>query len=379
MIPIRYNIRSLAVRKTTTLAAAAGVALVVFVLSATLMLSAGIRRTNAVSGSPDVALVLRTGSDNELGSSIDDAAINVVLAGAKSGVAEVVLVTSLEKVGAEGMSNVQIRGVPESAMTFRPQVKIVQGRAPKPGSDEVLVGERIRGRFRGTDLGAHFDLKKNRPVTVVGTFTAEGSTFESEVWADREIVRQSFGHEGTVSSIRVKLDSPSKLDAFRTNIESDKRLGLSVQRESAYYERQSEGTSTFINVLGILTSVFFSVGAMIGAMITMYAAIASRQREIGTLRALGFSRRSILFSFLAESVLLTLAGGMLGAAASTAMGFVRLSMLNFASFSEIVFSFEPTPGILASALVVAAVMGLIGGFFPAIRAARVLPAVAMRG
>jgi putative ABC transport system permease protein len=381
MIPIRYNLRSLAVRKTTTLAAAAGVALVVFVLGAALMLSAGIKKTMALSGSPDVALVMRTGSDNELGSNVEESSVNLVLAapGATSGVAEVVVVTSLEKVGAEGVSNVQIRGVTENVMAFRPNVKLVAGRAPRPGSDEVLVGERIRGRFRGTGLGESFDLKKNRPVKVVGAFTAEGSTFESEVWADRETVRQSFGREGSVSSIRVKLESRDMLEAFRANVEGDKRLGLGVQRETEFYERQSEGTSTFIAGLGILVSFFFSVGAMIGAMITMYAAIASRQREIGTLRALGFSRRSILMSFLLESVVLTLVGGVVGAAASTAMGFVRLSMLNFASFSEVVFSFEPTPAILGTALFAAGVMGLAGGFFPAMRAARVLPARAMRG
>jgi putative ABC transport system permease protein len=381
MIPIRYNVRSLAVRKTTTLATAGGVALVVFVLSAALMLSAGVTKTMARSGSPDVALVMRAGSDNELGSNIEESSVNLVLAapGAKSGVAEVVVVTSLEKVGAEGVSNVQIRGVTENVMAFRTNVKIVAGRAPRPGSDEVLVGERIRGRFRGTGLGESFDLKKNRPVKVVGSFTAEGSTFESEVWADRETLRQTFGRAGSVSSIRVKLESPSKLDAFRANVEGDKRLGLSAERETEFYERQSEGTSTFIAGLGIIVTVFFSVGAMIGAMITMYAAIASRQREIGTLRALGFSPRSILVSFLLESVVLTLAGGIVGAAASTAMGFVRLSMLNFASFSEIVFSFEPTPAILGSALLAAAAMGLTGGFFPAVRAARVVPACAMRG
>jgi putative ABC transport system permease protein len=380
MIPIRYNVRSLATRKTTTLATAAGVALVVFVLSAALMLSAGVTRTMALSGSPDVALVMRSGSDNELGSVVEEESVNLVLAapGAKSGVAEIVAVTSLEKVGAEGVSNVQIRGVTENVMAFRPNVKIVAGRAPRPGSDEVLVGERIRGRFRGTALGESFDLKKNRPVKVVGSFTADGSTFESEVWADRETLRQAFGRAGSVSSVRVKLES-GKLEAFRANVEADKRLGLSVERETAFYERQSEGTSTFITGLGILVSVFFSVGAMIGAMITMYAAIASRQREIGTLRALGFTPRSILTSFLLESVVLTLVGGIVGAAASTAMGFVHLSMLNFASFSEIVFSFEPTPAILGSALLAAAVMGLTGGFFPALRAARVVPACAMRG
>jgi putative ABC transport system permease protein len=387
MIPIRYNVRSLAVRKATTLATAGGVALVVFVLSAALMLSAGVRRTMGLSGEADVALVLRSGSHNELESNVDDAAVNLVLAapGVRTtsasqalGVAEIIVVSALEKVGAEGVSNVQIRGVPENVFAFRPQVKVVAGRAPRPGSDEALVGQRIAGRFRGTGLGESFDVKKNRPVTVVGVFAADGSSLESEVWVDRETLRQAFGREGSVSSVRVKLDAPSKFDAFRAAVEGDKRLGLSAQPETTYYERQAEGTSVFITALGGLVSMFFSVGAMIGAMITMYAAVAGRQREIGTLRALGFSRRSILASFLVEAVALTLGGGVVGAAASTAMGFVHLSMLNAASFSEMVFSFDPTPAILGGALLVAVAMGVAGGFFPALRAARVSPVAAMR-
>jgi putative ABC transport system permease protein len=388
MIPLRYNVRSLAVRKATTIATTLGIALVVFVFSSALMLSAGIRRTLAISGQPDVAIVLRNGSDAELGSVLDVASVDTILGapgvkrdenGKPIGVGEIIVVGAMEKLGANGLANVQIRGITSNVFAFRPDAHIVDGRAPKPGSDEVLVGERLRGRFKGTDLGESFDLRKNRPVTVVGVFADNGSSYESEVWVDIDTLRAGYGRQGMVSSVRVKLESPEAFDVFKTAMEGNKQYGYMALREPAYLEKQSQGTSIFIGALGTLISVFFAIGAMIGATITMYAAVANRQKEIGTLRALGFSRRSVLSSFLLEAILLALLGGLVGAAASLAMGFVRFSMMNFTSWSEIVFSFEPTPGVIAKALVFAGVMGVLGGFFPALRAARVSPIQAMRG
>jgi putative ABC transport system permease protein len=274
---------------------------------------------------------------------------------------------------------VQIRGVPENVRDFRPEATIIAGRAPAPGAAEAIIGQRIRGRFKGVDLDQSFDLRKNRPIKIVGVFSAGGSSYESEVWADIDAVRSAYGRDGVVSSVRVKLDSPSSYDGFKANMESDKQFGFATMRETEYFEKQSEGTSLFVGILGTFISVCFSVGAMIGAMITMFAAVANRQREIGTLRALGFSRRSILLSFILESVLLALLGGAVGAAASLAMGFVKFSMMNFASWSEIVFSFDPTPKIIVTSLIFAGAMGLIGGFLPALRAAFVSPVTAMRG
>ncbi len=386
MIPVRYNVRSLAVRKATTAATALGVALVVFVLASALMLSAGVKKTLSSSGREDVAIVLRKGSTAELGSGVDDSSISTILAqpGIKLdnnkplGAAEVVVVLALPKVGVAGLTNVQVRGVTEASYALRPSVKIVRGRPARPGSDEVVIGDRIAGRFKNVDLDQKFELRKNRPVTVVGVFSDNGSSYESEVWADLDTLRSAFGREGAVSSVRVRLESPSKLDAFRIAVEQDKRLGLAVMRETTYYEQQSENLALFIRVLGTLIAVFFSIGAMIGAMITMYAAVANRQREIGTLRALGFSRLSILSSFLIEAVILAVIGGAIGATASLAMGFVTFSMVNFASWSEIVFSFDPTPRTISTALFFALGMGLLGGFFPAVRASRVSPITAMR-
>jgi putative ABC transport system permease protein len=388
VIPLKYNVRSLAVRKATTFATAGGIALVVFVLASSLMLSAGIKKTLGSSGKPDNAIVLRMGSDAELGSSVEESAVPIVMAapgvkqdehGQPIGAAEIVVVAAMEKLGAEGVTNVSLRGVPDDVTSFRPEVHVVAGRPPRAGTDEAMVGARIRGRIRGLDLEQSFDIKKNRPVKVVGIFEADGSAYESEVWVDRQLLAQAFGREGIVSSVRVRLQSPALFDAFRAGVENDKRLGLQATREQAFYEKQSEGTSLFVGALGTAVSVFFAVGAMIGAMITMYAAVANRQREIGTLRALGFSQSSVLVSFLIEAVLLAVVGGAIGAAASLGMGFVHFSMVNMASWSEIVFSFDPTGRVMLLALGFACGMGLLGGIFPAVTAARTSPLKAIRG
>jgi putative ABC transport system permease protein len=227
-------------------------------------------------------------------------------------------------------------------------------------------------------LGQQFDLNKNRPANVVGIFESGGSSFESEVWGDVDTVRAAFGRDGVVSSVTVQLASHTSYDGFAAAMEHDKQLGLKVQRESEYYDKQSEGTAKFVQFLGQAIVFFFSVGAMIGAMITMYAAVANRSREIGTLRALGFSRMQVLTSFLLEAFLLALLGGAVGAAASLAMMFVEFSMMNFTTWSEVVFSFEPTVRIIVTAVLAGGIMGIVGGFFPAVRAARISPLVAMR-
>ena len=386
MIPIKYNVRNLIVRKTTTIAAALGLALVVFVFAAAQMLGNGIKKTLGRSASAETAIVMRKGSSSEMESGIEEQQVNLVLAQAQQvgasknppGVGEVLVVILMDKLGTEGVSNVTVRGVTEDVFAFRPTAKIVEGRAAKPGADEIVVGSGINGRFKGLAIGQSFELKKNRPVKVVGVFSDGGSSFESEVWADINNVRTAFGREGNVSSIRVRLDAASKFDAFKALIEQNRQLGLSAQREADYYEKQSEATATFLSILGTMIAVFISLGAMIGATITMNAQVASRQREIGTLRALGFSRRGILLSFLLESLVLSLMGGVVGAVAALCLKFLKITMLNAGTWSEIVFGFEPTPEIIIKAMVLTAIMGVVGGFFPAIRAARISPVEAMR-
>ncbi|MBI4508008.1 MAG: ABC transporter permease [Deltaproteobacteria bacterium] len=387
LIPITYSLRSLAARKTTTIASALGIGLVVFVFASAFMLKQGIHQALGQSGRSDIAVVLSKGGESEMGSNIDIPTVSLILAspgvkrdanGLGLGVGELVVVAAMEKIGFDGVSNVQIRGVPPESMAFRPEIRIVAGKPAQPGTAEVIIGERIRGRFKGLDLGQSFELRRNRPVTVVGVFSADDSSYESEVWGDIDHVRESFGRQGIVSSVRVKLETPTKFDAFKAVIEQDKRLGLEARTEPRFLEDQSEGTTWFITIIGLLIAVFFASGAMIGAMITMYAAVAHRMKEIGTLRALGFSRASILFSFIVEACLLAILGGIIGAVASLGMGFVKFSMMNFQTWSEIVFSFNPTPGILLGSMVAATIMGLLGGLFPAVRAARVSPIKAMR-
>jgi putative ABC transport system permease protein len=387
LIPITYSVRSLFVRKTTTIATALGIGLVVFVLATALMLSRGIKETLVSSGQSDRAIVLRQGADNELSSGFDTTTVGIILAApgvkkegsAPLGAGEVVVVITAEKFGVKDqISNVQVRGVTATSVALRKELKVIEGRPPTPGTDEAMIGKGLDGRFAGMKLGQQVELKKNRSVNVVGVFEAGGSAFESEVWVDVDTLRSTFGREGLVCSVLVQLESPAKFDAFAAAVEHDKQLGMEVFREDRYYEKQSEGTSIFITALGIIIAVFFSMGAMIGATITMYAAVSQRSREIGTLQALGFSRTAVLLAFMLEAVVLALGGACLGALASLAMSGVTFSMMNFATWQEITFSFRPSLGILLGSVATGAFMGLLGGFFPAVRAARTAPIQAMR-
>jgi putative ABC transport system permease protein len=389
MIPISYNVRSLLVRKATTIATALGIGLVVFTLSSALMLAKGIRNTLVSNGSADRVKVLRKGSDTEMASGIEANLASLVMAapgvkrdadGQPLGSAEVVVVIMLDKLGgAEGhSSNILVRGVPPQVLKVHPEVRVIAGRPARPGTDEVIVGTGVRGHFKGLELGSSFELKKNRPVQVVGIFEAGGSSLESEVWADIDTLRTSFGRGSSSSSITLVLDSPAAYDGLAAYIENDKQLGLEPLRERTYYDKQSEGTSFFITILGAFIALSFSVGAMLGAMITMYGAVSQRSKEVGTLRALGFSRGEVLFSFLIESSVLALAGGLIGTLASMGMTVVDFSMMNFSTWQEIRFSFDPSPGIILGSVAAGGIMGVLGGFFPAIRAARLSPIEAMR-
>jgi putative ABC transport system permease protein len=390
MIPISYNVRSLMVRKTTSLATALGIALVVFVLAAAFMLSAGVSKTLVAGGRADNAIVTRKGSDQEMASSIESKSVSLVLAtpgvkkdeaGQPLGSGEVVVVIAQDRLGGEPgqVTNILVRGVADNVLKVRPDVRMVEGRPARPGTDECVIGKGLVGNYRGMRLGETFELKKNRPVTVVGVFEAGGSSFESEVWVNVETARSSFGREGLVSSVTVRLDSPAKFDAFKATVETDKQLLLEARRETKYYEAQSQGTALFIGIMGFIITLFCAAGATLGAMNTMFAAVAQRKREIGTLRALGFSRFSILSSFVLESSVLALAGGLVGLVGALALTLTRVSMMNFQTWQEISFSFAATPGILIGALVAGTGMGIVGGFLPALKAAGTSPIEAMRG
>lgn len=390
MIPISYNVRSLMVRKTTTFATAGGIALVVFVLAAAFMLSAGVSKTLVAGGRADNAIVTRKGADTEMASSIDSPAVNLVLAtpgvkkdeaGAALGGGEVVVVIAQDRLGGEPgqVTNILVRGVNDNVLKVRPDVRIIDGRPAKPGTDECVIGKGLVGKYRGMTIGDKFDLKKNRPVTVVGVFEAGGSSFESEVWVNLETARSSFGREGLVSSVTVRLDNAAKFDAFKATIETDKQLLLEARRETKYYEDQSQGTAIFIGIMGAIITVFCAAGATLGAMNTMFAAVAQRKREVGTLRALGFSKFAILTSFVLESTVLAVAGGLVGLVGALALTMTRVSMMNFQTWQEISFSFAATPGILIGSVLAGTGMGIVGGFLPALKAAGTSPIEAMRG
>lgn len=388
MVPIQYNLRSMAVRRWTTIFTAIGIAAVVFVLGAAIMLGQGVTRAMTTSGDPRNAIVLRSGSDSELASGFDAAVVGLLrerpevapaTAPAESVIGETVIVVTADLRGGGGSTNVTIRGTPPAGYAFRPQVKLASGRMPTPGTNEALVGSAIAGRFKNLGVGESFELRRNRPLKIVGVLSAGGSSYESEVWTDVDVLRTSLGREGSVSSVRVKLASSSGLASFKAAMESDKRQGIKVIGEREYYKKQGEGTAI---VLGILVGVFaflFAIAAMVGATITMNSAVANRTREIGTLRALGFSKLAILFSFVLEALMLALFGGLIGIVGCMLLQMATFPVMNFATFSEIVIRFKATPAVIIVSLVASLGMGLIGGLIPAIRAALVSPVEAMRG
>jgi putative ABC transport system permease protein len=386
MVPIRYNVRSLLVRKVTTLATAGGIALVVFVFAAALMLGEGAERAMTSSGRDDTVVLVRKGADAELSSLLGSkykevsGRPEVAQVGGSGVIGEIVTIVTAELAEFPGsFSNMLVRGTPAEGMAFRPEIKIVRGRAPKPGTNEAMVGRAISGRFKGVALGQRLELARNRPLEVVGEFSAGGSSYESELWGDVDVVRRYLGRETLVSSARVRLTSPASFKDFKTAVENDKSLqDVKAMRERDYYEEQSEGTAGFLTFMGAFFAVLFSIAAMIGAAITMNGAVANRSKEIGTLRALGFSRASILLSFLLESVFLAVLGGAVGLVFVMLLTMVSFPVMNFQTFSEITIGFQATPGIIAVSLIFSAGMGLLGGMVPAIRASRVSPVEAMR-
>ncbi|MEO8182098.1 MAG: ABC transporter permease [Deltaproteobacteria bacterium] len=385
---LKYNLLSLWVRRTTTLATTGGIALVVFVLGASQMLSTGMRQTISSAGNADQALVMEHDAWAEATSRMDHAAVGLVAAapGVKRNATGQVMVTEESVthlmlpslVDASRISTLQVRGVSSNVFELRPEVHIIAGRAIKSGTDEALVGKAVLGRYPGLRIGEQLELSASAKPTVVGVFEAGGSIYESEIWADFETVRRAFSFFANLSSITAQLDSASELDGFGAPLLADKQKGLSVASEKAYYKKVSQGLPEVIGILGIVETLIFSIGALLGAMITMHASVSQRSREIGVLRALGFGRRQILFSFVVESAALGFAGALLGAAFSLLTPLLDFRCLNFATGQEVAFRFVPSFASLGLAIVAGTAVGGFGGLLPAIRAARVSPVQAMR-
>ncbi len=376
-IPLSYVFRNLWTRKLTTLLTAGGMALVVFVFAAVLMLDAGLRKTLVGTGSWDNAVLLRPASQTEIQSAVyrDQASLVETLPDVARGPGgeplvskETLVLIAIPKRGSDKPANLVVRGMPAMGLLLRPQARLVEGRMFRPGSSEVVVGRAIADGFDGTGIGERLRFA-GREWTIVGTFDAAKSGFDSEIWGDVDQMMQAF-RRTAYSSVLVRLADAGAFEAFKARIAADQRLILEVRQEPAYYQDQSKSLSIFISYLGIALSVIFSIGAMIGAMITMYAAVANRSAEIGTLRALGFRRSSILAAFLVESLMLSLVGGVAGLVLASFLQAFTITTMNWQSFSQLAFGFHLTPGIAGATLLFALAMGLAGGFLPSVRAAR---------
>ncbi len=376
-IPFSYSFRNLWTRRLTTVLTASGMALVVFVFASILMLSAGLTKTLVDTGSPDNVVVIRKGSASEVQSGIERQQASIVetepevafgSGGRRLLAKELLVLINLPKRGTDKTSQVVIRGIQPESLLLRPQVKLVQGRMPRAGSSEIMAGTSIARRFRGGGVGEHLRFGM-RDWTVVGIFDAGNSAFSSEIWGDGDQLMQAF-RRPVYSSVIFKLADSSAFDAVKKRIEGDPRLTLEARRETKYYADQSEMMAKFLRILGMSLTVIFSIGAIIGAMITMYSAVSNRTGEIGTLRALGFQRGSILAAFLMESLLLGLVGGCIGLFFASFLQLFTISTLNFQTFSELAFSFTLTFEIFYKSLLFSLIMGFVGGVLPAFRAAR---------
>jgi putative ABC transport system permease protein len=380
-----YNLRSMVVRKATAAMTAGGVAMVVAVFVMTLAIAQGFRATLVASGSPQNAIVLRKGSTAETVSAVLRTDVPIVESlpqiargadGHPLASSELVVIISLPRMTDDQPANVPVRGVGLKAFEVRDNLRIVEGRRFTPGTREINAGRLAVGRFKGLTLGSDVKFGSNT-WKVVGIFTADDASFESEVWGDVDLMMPAF-QRGGYQSMTVKLADPSMFDSFKAALAADPRVLLEPQREQDYYAEQSRVMTTVIRVFGTFVTLILSIGAMFGAMNTMYAAVAYRTREIGTLRALGFSRFRIITAFLAESIALAFVGGLLGCILALPVHGLSTGTTNFSSFSEVAFKFRITPALLAGGLVFAMVMGAIGGLLPAIRAARIPVARALR-
>jgi ABC-type antimicrobial peptide transport system permease subunit len=376
-IPLSYSFRNLWTRRLTTVLTASGMALVVFVFAAILMLAEGLRKTLVQTGSYDNVVVIRKGSNSEVQSGVTRYQASIIETEPEVAIGgdgqpllakELVVLITLPKRETNSPSNVVIRGIGASSIALRPQVKLVEGRMLKLGLSEIIVGKSIAERFEGSGIGEtiRFGMRDWR---IVGTFDAGNTGFNSEIWGDTDQLMQTF-HRPAYSSVIFKLTDPAAFGEVKDRIEGDPRLTLEALRETRYYEKQSEFMAKFLRILGTVLTIIFSLGAIIGAMITMYSAVATRTGEIGTMRALGFTRTSIMGAFVVESLFLGLIGGLLGLFFASFLQLLTISTMNFQTLSELAFSFSLTFGIVWRGLAFSVIMGLVGGVLPAFRASR---------
>jgi putative ABC transport system permease protein len=383
-IPLKYNLRNLVVRRVSTLMTVFTIALVVAVFIAIMALANGLNAALVSTGTPENIVIIRPGSQTEVNSQVSREGFQVIQTlpgiardaqGKPMASAEIAALVNLPRRDTGEATNVTVRGVTEAGFAIRPAIKLVQGRMFKPGIGEAIVSRKIAERFSSTGMGEVVRLGR-RDWTIVGLFEAGGSAFDSEIWTEANDVADAF-ERTNYSSVIVRAESLATRDGLVNRIAAEQRLNLEAKPESVYYEEQTSAGAP-IRGLGIFVAIVMGFGACFGGMNTMYAAVAVRTREIGTLRALGFSKASIMTSFVIESVIIALIGGAVGCVLALPVNGIATGTMNFRTFSELAFSFRITPDLVASALIFAAVLGLLGGLLPSRFAARMPITKALR-
>lgn len=385
-IPVVYNLRSVKVRWTSAVVAVLGIAGTVGVFVAMLSLAFGFKATLVASGSRDNAMVRRAGATSEMDSSISLDQVKIIedapgvarVPGGPLVTPEVVVIAPFPLISTGTDANVQVRGVSARVLEVRNKIKIIEGTFFHPGLAELVVGRNVGHTYAGLNIGDSVRFGGGT-WRVVGVFDAGGSAFDSEVWCDAGVLNQIYHRpENIFQSLTVHLNSVDSLQQFKDAVTSDPRLTVDVSREVEYYDKQSRTLTRLITVLGGLVAFVMGIGAIFGALNTMYSAVAERSREIATLRAIGFGAGSVVFSFMIEALLISLVGGLLGCVAVLPLNGLTTGAMNWQTFSHLAFAFRVTPPLLGLGLIFALVMGVIGGIFPAIRAARRPVAPALR-
>ena len=383
---IAFNLRTLPARKGSAAAAIVGVAFVVVVLIGVLSIGEGFRRVMIAAGSPDTAIVLRGGADSEMSSVLlrdDVEIIRNAPAVAKTGgqplaSPELFVLVDLAKRSTGTDANVPMRGVRKEAFLVRPEIKIVDGKMFTWGTNEVIVGRSAQTQFKNTEVGTELQFGQTR-WKIVGVFEGKGGISESEVWADAAVLAPAYHRGSSFQTVLVKLASAGNFQQFKDSLTSDPRITVKVERETDYYAAQSRAMRGLVTGLAAVVCTLMGLGAIFGALNTMYTAVAARAREIATLEALGFRGGAVMFSVIFEALFLGLLGGILGAVgAYLAFDGYRSATMNWQTFSQVAFAFDVTPSLMIGAIVYALFIGLVGGFFPAIRAARTPISIALR-
>jgi putative ABC transport system permease protein len=385
-VPIIYNLRSVRARWVSAIVAVLGIAGTVGVFIAMLALAKGFHATLVASGSPDNAIIMRAGATSEMTGSVTLDQVRIIQDSpgvAREGnqpilTSEVVVIAPfpLQSTGTD--ANVQVRGVSASALKVRANIHMMQGRFFEPGLAELVVGKNVSSTYKGLDLGETIKFGGGT-WKVVGVFDAGGSAFDSEIWADSSVLAEVYKRPNYIfQSVTARLTSPSTIAQLKDSLTADPRMTVQVSREIDYYEKQSQGLTRLITVLGTLIAIVMGIGAIFGALNTMYSAVAERSREIATMRAIGFGAGSIVVSFLFEALLIAFIGGLIGCLAVLPINGITTGAMNFQTFSHLAFAFKITPPLLGIGIAFALFMGLIGGVPPAIRAARRPVALALR-